>query len=154
MATKKSASPDVGAVLDRAQMVSTTLKAATEKLNGSLKQAEIEIAKLSLGVTAAVEVERYEEPKVGDDVVRQLRFGKDNREWKLLWETGLSDDPDSWETTPLLNASREVRMLAVPFLPLLVQKLVETAEEQIGEVKAKADEVEKLVETVKAGIPF
>jgi hypothetical protein len=45
-------------------------------------------------------------------------------------------------------------MLAVPFLPQLVQKLVETAEEQIGEVKAKADEVEKLVETVKAGIPF
>jgi hypothetical protein len=154
MAANKPASPSVRAALDRAQMVSNDLTAATERLNKSLKEIEAELVRLNLGVTAEVEVDRHDDPNSGDNVCKNLRFGKDNREWKLLWEVGLESDPESWTSTPLLNVSREVRVIAVGFLPALIEKLVETAEKEVAGVAAKAKEVEDLVQTVKSGMPF
>lgn len=145
---------ELHAALDRARDVSARLATATDKLNVSLQQIETELAALNLGVTAAVEMEQFEAAP-GLTITKELRFGKADREWKLLYESGPdTGDPDNWSSTPLLNASRENRLLAVAHLPKLIKALVDVAEKEIKNVSAKADEVEALARLVKTGIPF
>jgi hypothetical protein len=148
---KISKAPDLGVSLDRARAVSAKLTAATEKLNASLTQIEADLQGLSLGVTASVEMER--EAFDGYAIVRNLRFGKENREWKLMYESG-TDGDDDWTSTPLLNTSREIRLKAVDHLGALIEKLVKTAEQEVGSIATKANEVEALARHVRTGCPF
>jgi len=151
MGTTKPPAPDLASALDRARVAGAKLGAVTDKLNRSLEEIETELANLNLGVTAKVRMEVVQFEHY--DVIRNIRFGKFNQEWRLLYESGPEDDEENWSSGPLLNASREIRLLAIDHLPALIEELVRTAETEISTVTAKVNEVESLARLVKMGVP-
>lgn len=145
-----SVTPTLGASLARARQVGAKLASATDKLNASLSAIESELAAMGLGVTASVVMQKISYDDRPWSFLKCLGFGKLNREWKLFYECG-DDDGDEWDSTPLLNASREIRLMAVDHLPALIDELVKTAEGEIAGVAAKATELEKLAAAVRNG---
>jgi hypothetical protein len=61
----------------------------------------------------------------GWETVEVLAFGKWDNRWQLLILVGDPNDPESWSTTPLLSAVREVR--ASVFLDGSLEKLIRDA---------------------------
>lgn len=64
-------------------------------------------------------------------------------------DSGPNDEPEHWSSIPLINASRELRVLAVDRLPELVEELVADAEKRIAEVEAKQATADALLATLK-----
>jgi hypothetical protein len=127
--------------------LSVEIAAATDALNASLRKAEQSLTELNLGVTASVSLYPMDEGPA--DWEQYIRFGKDATGWRLILESGpAGGDPDEWSESPLLNASKEVRLQAVSRLPALLEKLVETAEEHLGALRTRANEANVFASTV------
>jgi DNA polymerase-3 subunit gamma/tau len=125
------------ASLQRARRVAPELASATDAVNIALERVEQALTTLNLGVTACIDLDPDRNPR--DDWARCLRFGKDGSTWRLLLESGPEGgDADDWSQSPLLSASKEVRLQAVEQLPALIDKLVEAAEDQVGRFRAAA----------------
>jgi hypothetical protein len=132
MARRLAASPPSFAdLLARARGIAPQLGSATDELNAALTRAEKAIASLRLGVTASVTLSEQREEDAPYTRLECLTFGKDGAHWRLLIERGIEDEPETWTSTPLVNASREVRVLAADRLPELLEKLIANAEEQV-----------------------
>lgn len=136
--------------LERARALSIELSAATDALNASLRKAEQALAELNLGVTAAVSLYPMTPQEAArTDWHQALRFGKDATGWRLILESYPDDGaPEDTIESPLLNASKEVRLQAAARLPALLERLVKTAEEQLAFVKIRAAEAELFASTV------
>lgn len=133
--------------LQRARRVAPQLAAATDAVNDALECVEQALATLNLGVTASVNLDPN--PSARDDWQQYLRFGKDGSAWRLMLESGPdSGDAEDWSQSPLLSASKEVRVGAVERLPALVDKLVEVAEEQVGRFRAAASKAQALAAAI------
>jgi hypothetical protein len=125
-------------------MLKAELSAATDALNASLRKAEQALTELNLGVTASVALW----PKQSD-WLQFLRFGKDASGWRLILESGPDGgDPEDWSESPLLNASKEVRLQAVERLPALLEELVKTAEEHLVTLRTRAAQADAFADTV------
>jgi hypothetical protein len=148
MPRRPTKSPDLTPLLARAREVAPKLGSAADELNAALARAEEALASLRLGVTASVDLE--EDGGSGSDWFELLTFGKQGAAWKLLIETGEGGFPETFSTSPLLNASREKRLLAAERLPRLVEELVKEAEEQIAHVRARAEAVDTLVTSISS----
>lgn len=128
---------------------------ATDQLNASLSGAEEAIANLNLGVTAGVVMEQ--DPQGWEEL---LTFGKDKQAWRLLFESGPEPgDPEYWSSTPLVKASRAIRLKAVNFLVPLVEKLISTANEEVENIRAQTKTVQDLTAKLRESgtgedIPF
>lgn len=135
------------ASLQRARRVAPELASATDAVNVALEQVEQALAALHLGVTAAVDLYDGRDPV--DGWMRFLRYGKDGSAWRLLLESGPDGgDAEDWSQSPLLNASKEVRLQAVERLPALVDALVDVAEDQVGRFRAAAAKAHALAATI------
>ncbi len=64
----------------------------------------------------------------------QLAFRKEGKRWMLMIDSQNPYDDEHWQSTPLVNASRELRVLAVQKLPDLVDALANAAEARLAEV--------------------
>lgn len=133
-----------------AERHAAALAQATDELNQALLRAEAALASLGLGVRAEVEFEGFRDHD-GDPIgpVRVLAFGKFDKQWRLTYETfyeGELDGPSS--STPLLNASREVRLEAARLLPDLHAALLREAERQVAVVKNAATSVDAFVASI------
>ncbi len=132
--------------LHRAQKVAERLTAATEAINERLREVQAALVRLRLGVRGIVDlVLPGDEP----DWRRYLVFGKLNGDWLLFTESGTADGRDDWTITPLLNASRELRLAAVDVLPLLVQDMIDSAEAGVAESEAKAKALDEFLATIQ-----
>jgi hypothetical protein len=131
--------------LQRARRIAPEVAAATDAVNGALERVEQALTSLNLGVTAAVELEPCRSSMDGWE--QYLCFRKDGSTWRLLLESGpMGGDADDYSESPLLNASKEVRLKAIERLPALVDKLVEVAEKHVSQLRAAATKAEALAE--------
>lgn len=146
---KKSPASAVAEAVEKASVLATKMSEATDELNAWLARTESALAELKLGVTARVCMTPADSQS---PFSRYLAFGKDKQEWKLLLEVGMDGD-DDWEVSRLLNASRGARLEAVDFLAPLVERLVETAIQEVREVREKTEVVKEIA--IKLGaMPF
>ena len=151
---KPKKAPDLSAALARGVDAAASLNTATDSLTETLGQVERALVELHLGVEASVELRR-EDIDVGEDhggpIVEEtrLRFGKSGKRWTLsvMRSHELMDD---WHETPLVNASREDRLLAVTKLPELVEALVLRAEERLAEVTAQREKAREVLDALVA----
>jgi hypothetical protein len=135
----------LAAALQRAQTVSDRLVAATEAINERLREVQTALVRLRLGVRGVVDlVLPGDEPEWR----RYLVFGKINGDWLLFVESGPHAN-DDFTITPLLNASREIRLASVDVLPLLVQDMVDAAESGVAESEAKARALDEFLATIQ-----
>ncbi|TQF09456.1 hypothetical protein FJV41_44555 [Myxococcus llanfairpwllgwyngyllgogerychwyrndrobwllllantysiliogogogochensis] len=137
--------------LARARLLKPRLEDATDEMNRSIQEVEAELVALQLGVRASVNLESETDPEFGSTWYRSLIFGKDAKVWRLLIAEGRNDDPGGDVYTPLVNASREVRLRATEHLPLLVQELVTTAEAEIARVEAATKAAKAVASAIKVG---
>lgn len=152
MAKQSSTPASLADELVRARSLSAEMSTATDELNTALQSAEKAIATLKLGVTASVVMNPEEEGPWTEALV----FGKDKQVWRLLYETGLDGDNDV-NSTPLVNASRAIRLKAVDHLPALLEALIARAAQEVEDVRAKTEAVNDLTSTIAASsdeIPF
>jgi len=129
--------------LPRARELEHELANALEALNESLRQVEQVLTELNLGVTASVTLDESE-----DGWVQCLRFGKVGKGWRLLLESGPKGRFGEWHESPLLSASKEVRVRAVVMLPALFDALISEAESQLNQIKDRTAEAHALADKV------
>jgi hypothetical protein len=123
-----------------ARELATTLNAATDELNTALTEAEQALISLELGVHGWVVIAAQENGRG-----RSLDFGKLDGAWRLYTET----TADAWASSngamPLVNASREVRILAASKFPDLVSDLMAKVRTEVERVKESTAAVRSVV---------
>jgi hypothetical protein len=112
------------------------LAQAADDLNGMIALAEEVLANYKLGVRARVWLD--------NDQKTTLIFGKHKMWWRLLVEDGSGIEP-------LVNASLEVRLLAVERLPALTEAMLSEAESQVVKVRKATAALKEMVETLRGG---
>lgn len=140
----------LAAALERAQTISERFSKATQAVNDRLREVQTALVGLRLGVRGVVEL-----PLPGDEPEwrRYLVFAKINGEWMLFIESGADDSGPDWTITPLLNASREVRLAAVDLLPFLVEDMVNSAESGLAESEGKAKALDEFLSATRSREP-
>lgn len=139
-------------ILERGQKAAQRLAPATDKLTETIAQIERSLTEQRLASRGSVMLSSED---VEDDegnhrctYVTCLAFRKEGKVWRLMIDSGSDEDPEVWKSIPLINASRELRMLAVDRLPELVERLVDNAEKRIAEVGAKQVTADALLATL------
>lgn len=145
---KNPPSAGLAEALARARALKPKLEGATDEMNRSIQEVEAALIALQLGVRASVTLVSDTNREFGWTWYRTLVFGKDAKVWRLLIEEGRDDHPEDDVYTPLVNASREVRLQATEHLPELVRELVKTAEAEI----ARVEEATKVARAVAVAI--
>jgi hypothetical protein len=141
-------------LLERGQKAAQRLAPATDKLTETIAQIERALTEQRFGSSASIELSS--DTEYDDDTgypiymeFAALAFRKEGKTWRLMIDSGIAGEPDTWTSSPLINASRELRMLAVDRLPGLVAALVDDAEKRITEVEAKQATADALLATLK-----
>ncbi len=147
--TAKKDPTALAAAYARGRASADALANVTDELNSKIAEAETSLAALKLGVRASVLIREDTNSETGLSWYSHLSFGKWEKSWRLLYETS-SDFHDEVETTPLTNASREVRLQAIDVMPDLLLAMVESAEKEADEVKSKLDALGEFVELTKS----
>ena len=98
--------------------VAADVAAATELLNTRLLDAQVRLAALGIGTTAAI--------KIDDDL--ELSFSKRGGTWKLNIQ-------NTSETRDLLSGSKRERVLAAHALPALLAALRENAVTHLADLE-------------------
>lgn len=111
--------------------VAADVAAATELLNTRLLDAQVRLAALGIGTTAAI--------KIDDDL--ELSFSKRGGTWKLNIQ-------NTSETRDLLSGSKRERVLAAHALPALLAALRENAVTHLADLKSASDAVEAFLATL------
>jgi hypothetical protein len=145
--TEKKPAESLAAVLERARAIRPRLAKATDKLNQVIEEAEKALAALQLGVRGEVTLEFDQE----SGWYRSLVFGKEDKVWRLLIETGDAAEGEILSTTPLVNASREIRLQVIGKLPELVKKMMEAAEAEVRRVEETVAEAESFTLSLLKG---
>jgi hypothetical protein len=131
---------DLASKLHEALRDSEGLATATDELTEEIALLEREVSELRLGVSESV--------LIGDDVSSRcpLWFRKEGKTWRFVVVNGAN-------AIPLINASRELRLIAVDFLPELITKLVESSRSRVAHVRDKALTVRALRDSLKTRAP-
>ena len=140
-------------ILERGQRAAQRLAPATDKLTETIAQSERSLSEQRLGSRGSVllssqDILDDDENYRGTEITN-LAFRKVGKVWRLMIDSGPNDEPEHWSSIPLINASRELRVLAVDRLPELVEELVADAEKRIAEVEAKQATADALLATLK-----
>ena len=141
----------VAAQLEQIKELRAELVGATDAYNESLLRAEAAFKALNLGVTAVVELEPNESDRSGWSQL--IRFGKHGHEWRLLLESGPEGgEEEEWSISPLVNASKEIRLLAANRLPDLLGALMTRAREEVEEIRTQDSKINELVTALQGGV--
>jgi hypothetical protein len=132
------------------------LNQATDRYMDELREIEAELKKLNLGIEVELdkpilEGNRFEEEKDFNEPTGVfyhsawlLGYGKyGDREWCLLVrQYTLYSDDRGWcqeNSSSLLGASRELRIAAADYIPLLLEKIGEEVKAKIAVLKKVSD---------------
>jgi hypothetical protein len=127
---------------EKAKELATKLGALTDDLNEQLTQAEKVLKDFRLGVRASIQL------RIDDDGRHDyLVFGKYDSAWHLIYESDYEGKEDSLRSSLLVNASREVRLLAAGNLEVLLAAMLDVAEESIEDGAAAVDQVRNFIAT-------
>jgi hypothetical protein len=133
--------------LSRAREVAAQLGPATDRLNALLQAVETALAELQLGVAGYARMNEK-----NPEWAQMLTFCKFGNTWQLMIESGPDGgDPEDFSSTPLCNASRELRLQAVDYLPQLIENLVNEATAQAKTVQAKTLQVAEILAELRGG---
>jgi hypothetical protein len=111
-------------LFDRAWVASNELAAAADELNLKIVEAEKFLANYKLGVSAQVLL------WPGDgEAWDAVKFGKMQNQWRLMYTAGIAND--ELDCSLLVNASREIRIVAVSKLDELLEMMITQAEMQV-----------------------
>lgn len=140
--------------LARGVRAAETLGAETDALTETLAQIERALDEMRLGVSAFVTL-RTEEDEVDHPTIHSvttttaLSFVKEGKRWMLAIAT-THDLDDEWRFAPLVNASRELRLLAVEKLPELIEALMTEAERRFEEVRQGHEKARAILDALVA----
>jgi len=131
------------------------LNEASEKLSQLIERFDHALQRLNLGVSAWVTLQRGEE--VDGSVVRfwfeQLGYGRMGRKWGLTLRRveGLEGALESTEEEKWFfnDAPRSLRIMAVPKIPELLQKLDREAREMVEQVSTSISSAAPLVQAIE-----
>lgn len=130
---------DLASKIQDALRDSGGLATATDELTEEIALLEREVSELRLGVSESV--------LIGDEGSRYpLWFRKEGKTWRFVLVNGNN-------TTLLVNASREARLMAVDHLPELIAKLAESSRSRVARVQDKTLTVRALRDSLKAMTP-
>lgn len=115
------------------------LATATDELTEEIALLEREVSELRLGVSESIEIGNENPP-------RHLWFRKEGKTWRFVVVNGTN-------SILLINASRELRLLAVDLLPSLIAKMVESSRARVTEVRDKTQIVRAFRASLKATTP-
>ncbi|MCA0380510.1 MAG: hypothetical protein LCH36_13955 [Actinobacteria bacterium] len=150
---KKTEGLDLTDLLERGQRATERLGPATDELTEILAQIERTLAARKLGIERRVVLEEGRVEDTDDGPLYTpttfLAFRKDGKTWRFMIQRGIDNDPDSWSSAPLINASREDRLMSVDHLPDLIEALVRGAEEEIAKVETKRSAAKGILEILK-----
>jgi|CXWL01.1.fsa_nt_gi hypothetical protein len=134
----------------RLQDISAVLNSKSDSINAAIKAFEAKLASLRLGVSAWVSrplTTQLVDPgtQTEDTLITKIGYSKATGAWCLT----LMEDSERWgddeehppRYTPLSQASREMRINAIKYLPSLVKALEKSADEALVEV----DQAEQLL---------
>lgn len=121
-----------GAIPDR-----ETLATVTDGLTEEIALLEREVSELRLGVSESIPLGNKGPPL-------HLWFRKEGKVWRFM-VVG-----ETVNAIPLINASRELRLIAVDHLPELIAKLVDSSRSRVAVVQDKTDAVRALRDSLKA----
>lgn len=147
------------------------LNAATNDLNASLQNIQDRLNVLAIGVEVWLDASLHESPyrqvlNDHDEPTREreftadeLGYGRLGNGWALLVRERryvhagpggyggrtLSEFDDGNQETPLLRASKKLRLAAVPLIPRLVDALKAEAEKQLAAI----EEAKKIADSLK-----
>lgn len=129
---------ELAKTLGEARARATELHAMTDIFNERIVALEQTFKSLNLGVEAEVPLD--------DESKKLLAFAKDRGEFRLLVvdKAAVSVQDILAKRTPLIHASRSVRVKAVELLPVLLLAMIQEVDRQIESVSGaieKADEV-------------
>lgn len=130
----------------RAAELQPRLAQAADRLNDKIAAFEAALVSLNLGVAASVIL--YDEDSFPSGT--NLEFRKHVGKWRLLvfkWD----DAHDVSERSPLVGASREVRLDAAELFPKLLDALIEASEQELSRLDASAAAVDSLISTMNVG---
>jgi len=116
------------------------LAIASDNLNDALREVEEKLAALNLGVSAAVPLE------VGSGWSRSLAFRKEGSKWRLMVDREDTTPEVSFNTSPLMNVSREVRCQVAGRLKELYLQIVANAESQLVGTRQSLDKTRKFTQ--------
>ncbi len=85
----------------------------------------------------------------GGDGENLLTFRREGKAWRLIVESGVPGEPETWESNLAINTSREIRMDVAGLLPELIEKLVQTAIRRRDEVREKTESVRAVRGVIK-----
>ncbi len=143
---------ELSEALARGRKAAERLGSATDQLTETIAKIERALEDLHFGVNASIELAegRYEEDE--DDPIFEptlrLSFRKTAKRWTLMVATATDPSDDEWTVSPLVNASREVRLLAVEKLPELIDAMVKEAEWRLKEVETAQQRADAVLGTL------
>lgn len=136
--------PNVDALLQHAHAIRPELDASMDRLTEGIARMEKVFTSLKLGVSARVDISNASEAQ--KDVYVLLWFRKEGSEWKFVIDSGFEFEPAGTDhSTPLMKASKELRLRSVQHFRKLLAALIRAAEDQRIEAIKAGDEVQKLI---------
>jgi hypothetical protein len=130
------------------------LNAATQRLAKSVEVLDDALKKLNLGISSWVDVSLGSSPDNRFSTTERLGYAKVNGKWglalKVIDEDMFAAEPDV-TTWLFCDASRELRIRAVPLLPKLMAQLNRDAKSittKISESAREAEEFARAIEVV------
>jgi hypothetical protein len=130
----------------RAEKAKAELDANTEDMNQSIEGLEAALFGLGLGVAASATLD--------DDGgwIQLLRFQKEGKTWRLMVGSGDAHDDREFQYSPLVTASRWVRLKALEMVPELIEALITETERQAEQIGKKAAATKVLATKLKGGV--
>ena len=127
----------------RLEELSTQLNASSDALSESIKHLEAKLASLRLGVSVWVEEPIDTTSFEVERVNTFLGYTKVNGKWCLALRDNLNEiignPEDEARILPLQQASREIRVKALLYLPDLIKALEAAAEVELETVRNVTD---------------
>jgi len=129
--------------LARGRAAADQLNSATDQLTETIAKIERALEALRFGVEPSIEILRE------GDQVTHLAFRKDGKRWMLRIDSAVNPmGCEDWQSIPLVNARRGLRVLAVNRLPDLIDAMVSAAEVRLEEVENSRRSAEVLLKTL------
>lgn len=117
-----------------AREIARRLNDGADALSGNLARAEKALAGLGLGVKARVNITTEEDAE--HNVCTELAFQRSGPHWGLFIVLSEDYGDGSERETPLLSASKDMRVRAAQVIPDLLAAMIEAARKQAEEIEA------------------
>lgn len=139
--------------LARGRKAADQLGSATDQLTETIARIERALEDLRFGVPASIEIlsEHYADDGIEFEELAHLAFRKEGKRWALFIDSATSPcSEEEWTSTPLVNASRELRLLAVEKMPTLIDAMVEASEKRLAAVSEGQKRADALLAALTA----